>query len=186
MRKHHPTWRWWAIALRGAAAILFGVLALLVPGVAFVSLVLLFGAYALVDGVLALSVARRSVAHSRGAIVARGIVSIFAGTLTLLWPTISALALLVVIGMWAIAAGLLEIGTAIRLRREIAHEWLLGVEGVLSIAFGVALLISPFAGAIVLGIWVGAYALIVGAMLVATAFKLRSYEHRHEPMPAAA
>jgi uncharacterized membrane protein HdeD (DUF308 family) len=180
-----PKWRWWAVALRGVAAVLFGILALLAPSAAFVFLVLLFGAYALVDGVLALYVASQRTTQPRGAIVARGIVSIAAGIITLAWPGISALALLIVIGAWAIAAGALEIATAIRMRKELEHEWLLGTEGVLSILFGVALLISPLAGAIVLGLWVGAYALVLGVMLLTTAFQMRSYV-RHHPASAAA
>jgi uncharacterized membrane protein HdeD (DUF308 family) len=154
------------------------VLALFAPSAAFISLVLLFGAFAVVDGVLALAVASRGETPTRGAILARGIVSLIAGVLVLLMPDISGLALLFVIGVWAIAAGILEVATAIRMRKEIEHEWLLGFEGILSILFGVALLISPLAGAIVLGVWVGAYALIVGIMLVTTALQLRSHQQR--------
>ena len=180
-----PNWRWWAVALRGAVAVLFGLLALYSPGKAFVTLVLLFGAYAIVDGILALWTARQRTEYPRGMIIARGIISLAAGIITLTWPQISALALLIVIGAWAIAAGVFEIATAFRMRREIEHEWLLGIEGVVSILFGVALLASPLAGAIVLGLWVGAYALVLGVMLLATGFQMRSY-HRHHPASAAA
>jgi len=182
--QNQPTWRWWAIALRGVAAILFGLLALFSPAAAFTSLVIVFGAFALVDGVLALSVARRRAGNSYAAMIARGIISIVAGIVALTWPGISALALLIVIGLWAIATGIFEVATSIHMRKEIQHEWLLGFEGTLSILFGAALLVSPLAGAIVLGLWVGAYALVIGIMLLATGFGLRSYQHHH-PISAA-
>jgi uncharacterized membrane protein HdeD (DUF308 family) len=103
--------------------------------------------------------------------------SSLAGLIALVWPAISSLALLVVIATWAIVAGVLEI--AMSIRRNIAHEWLLRIEGVLSIVFGVLLFLSPLAGAIVLGLWVGAFALVAGGMLVQTGFRLRSISHAH-------
>jgi uncharacterized membrane protein HdeD (DUF308 family) len=174
-------WRWWTVVLRGAAAILFGLFALFAPGRAFVSLVLLFGIYAIIDGVLALGLGFTEHVYSRGAMIARGIVSILAGVLALVWPGISALALLVVIAAWAIVAGAIEIVTAVRLRKELEHEWLLGLEGAFSIGFGVLLLLSPLAGAIVLGLWVGAYALVFGGMQIETGLRLRSYKHALSP-----
>ncbi|MBX3158869.1 MAG: DUF308 domain-containing protein [Deltaproteobacteria bacterium] len=182
-------YRWWTIALRGIAAIVFGLLALAAPGAAFFSLVLVFGIYAIIDGILALSVGTSAVDHPRGAMIAQGLVSLVAGALALAWPGMTALVLLVVIGLWAIVAGVLEIVTAIRVRKAIRYEWLLGLEGVLSIAFGIALLLSPLAGAIVIGLWVGAYALVLGGMLVATSLRVRSYTREpavFEPAPAAA
>jgi uncharacterized membrane protein HdeD (DUF308 family) len=174
-------WRWWSIVLRGLVAVVFGLLSLFAPAAAFVSLVFLFGVFVLVDGVFALALVKQPSRLSRRAVIARGAVSIVAGVITLMWPDISALALLIVIGVWAIAGGLLEVATAIRMRDEIEHDWLLGVEGVLSVGFGIALLISPLAGAIVLGLWVGAYALALGIALLFTGFKLRSHMQRMMP-----
>ncbi|HEX8114040.1 MAG TPA: DUF308 domain-containing protein, partial [Kofleriaceae bacterium] len=155
------TWRWWTIALRGLVAIAFGILAMIRPGAAFLSLVLLFGVYAIVDGVLALVLASQRV-HARGALVARGIVSIAAGVLALEWPGITAFVLLLVIAGWAIVSGVLEIAMAIQMRKQLESEWLLALEGALSVVFGVLLLLSPLVGAIVLGLWIGAWALVLG------------------------
>jgi uncharacterized membrane protein HdeD (DUF308 family) len=176
VRRH---WRWWTVVLRGVAAILFGILALFAPARTFLSLVLVFGIYALIDGVLALALGIRERKYDRGMMIARGIVSILAGVVALVWPNVTALVLLVVIGVWAIIAGILELALAIDLHKEIAHEWLLGLEGALSILFGVLLLLAPLAGAIVLGVWVGAYALVFGGMLIGTGFHLRSLTHAH-------
>lgn len=177
-------WRWWTVALRGVAAIVFGILALASPKAAFLSLVILFGIYAIADGLLALSLGRRS-GISRGAMYGHGIVSIVAGVIALALPQAAGLFALVLIASWAILAGIFEIVTAVRIRHVIEHEWLLGIEGALSVAFGVMLLVSPLAGAIVLGLWVGIYALVLGGMLVGTGLRLRSAEHTHH-LPSAA
>jgi uncharacterized membrane protein HdeD (DUF308 family) len=118
----------------------------------------------------------------------RGLVSVAAGLIAFLIPGITAFALLVVIAAWAIVAGISEIVMAVKLRKMIKYEWLLGLEGGLSIAFGVLLLLSPLAGAIVIGLWIGAYALMLGGMLIADAFRLRraSAPPPVGAMPAAA
>jgi uncharacterized membrane protein HdeD (DUF308 family) len=173
-----PQRRWWALALRGLAAIILGVLSLILPGVTFLSLVLAFGVYALVDGTISiLSAAVREPAESLwGSIIFRGIASIVAGLFALFWPGISALVLLLVIASWALVSGILEIATAIRLRRHIRRTWVFALGGILSVAFGVVLFITPAAGAIALGLWVGAYALVFGVTLVVSAFRLRSVQ----------
>jgi uncharacterized membrane protein HdeD (DUF308 family) len=180
-------WRWWSIALRGVAALALGVISLFWPGLTFMSLVFVFAAYAVVDGVLALMLASKDIAQPRGWIVARGLISIAAGSIAFLAPGITAFALLVVIATWAIVAGIAEIVMAVKLRKLIEYEWLLGLEGVLSIAFGVLLLLTPLVGAIVIGLWVGAYALVLGGMLIAEAFRLRrAAPSLRVAMPAAA
>ncbi len=171
-------WRWWSIALRGVAAVIFGLLALYAPGAAFLSLVFVFGIYAIVDGVLALSMATRGTGMSQGAIIARGIVSILAGVIALGSPGITAFALLIVIAAWAVVGGIFEIAMAIRHRRQLTREWLLVLEGALSIAFGVILFLAPLAGAIVLGLWVGAYALVYGVVMIAAGLRVRSRTRR--------
>jgi uncharacterized membrane protein HdeD (DUF308 family) len=170
-------WRWWAVVLRGIAAIVFGVLSVYSPTAAFASIVVLFGIYAIVDGILVFGMGLREQRYHRGSLIVRGLVSIAAGILVLVWPAISSVALLVVIAAWAIASGVLEI--AMSFRRSVSREWLLLVEGVLSIVFGVLLLLAPLAGAIVLGLWVGAFALVYGGMLVQAGFRLRSIAHAH-------
>ncbi len=180
---HFTRWRWWSIALRGLVTIAFGILAIFAPGAAFISLVLLFAVYAIIDGVLALVLASRRV-QPHGALIARGIVSIAAGVVTFVWPRITAYALLLVIAAWAIASGILEIAMAIQMRKQLEGEWLLALEGVLSVAFGVLLLLSPLIGAVVLGLWIGAWALVLGGMQISSALRLRSYVHHHPELAA--
>jgi uncharacterized membrane protein HdeD (DUF308 family) len=167
---------WWAVALRGALAVAFGVVALLWPDITLHALVLLFGFYALVDGLLALAallVGGRMVAERRGFLVVEGIAGIAAGVVSFLWPQITALVLLYLIAAWAIATGLLEVAVAVWLRRELRGEWLLALVGVLSVIFGVFLVVRPGEGAIAVVWALGIYALIFGAALVALGLRLR-------------
>lgn len=181
---------WWAIALRGLAAIIFGILAFAMPGVTLAVLVLLFGAYALVDGIfnIVAAVSGRSGQQSWWMVLLEGLVSVAAGLVTFFMPGLTALTLVYVISAWAIITGVLEIVAAIRLRKEITNEWWLALSGVLSIVFGVLVAAFPGAGALALVFWIGAYAVVFGAMLVALGFRLR---RRHggafrEPMRRAA
>jgi uncharacterized membrane protein HdeD (DUF308 family) len=171
------TRRWWTILIRGIAAVLFGILTFVVPQVSLFVLVMLFGAYALVDGIFAIAAAVRAGRGGEqwGALLFEGIVGIAAGVVVFLWPAISALSLLIVIGAWAIVTGVLEIVSAIRLRKIIQNEWLLGLAGVLSIAFGVLCFVRPKAGALAITLYIGAYALVFGALEIALAFRLRSF-----------
>src|SRR3954470_22625763 len=118
---------WWSLALRGVVAILFGFLAWIWPDLTVTTLVYLFGAYALVDGVFAIveALAQRAPASQRGWLLIEGVVGIGAGIVTFVWPDITALALLYVIAAWAIVTGVFEVMAAIRLRREIEGEWFL-------------------------------------------------------------
>lgn len=174
---------WWALALRGLFAILFGVLAFVWPGLTLQALVILYGAYALVDGVFALVAAVRAAeAHARWwTLLIEGLVGIGAGILTFIWPGITALVLLYLIAAWAIVTGLLEIVAAIRLRKEITDEWALGASGAASVIFGLLLMIFPGAGALTLVWLIGAYALVFGILLLVLAFRLRG---RPEAAPA--
>jgi uncharacterized membrane protein HdeD (DUF308 family) len=177
--KTHPeNWRWWSLALRGVVAILFGLVAVTMPVAAFLTLVVMFGVFAILDGVFALYVAAHT--HAGGAIIARGVVSILAGVVTLVWPQISSFVLLLLIASWAVVSGGLEVVVAARHRSHIPHVGLVIFEGVLSIAFGILLFMSPLSGAIVLGLWVGAYALVFGVILLAAAWQTHSHT-RHRP-----
>jgi uncharacterized membrane protein HdeD (DUF308 family) len=178
--------RWWMIAVRGAAAILFGILTFVAPAASLMTLIALFGAYALIDGVFAIGAALRSARGGEqwGAVLFEGLCSIAAGLVTFLWPGITALVLLYVIAAWAVVTGVLELVAAIRLRRVIRNEWLLGLGGVLSVVFGVLLFVYPAAGALAVVTWIGAYALVFGALLVALAFRLRAWGRTpHEGTP---
>ncbi|HEY3358932.1 MAG TPA: HdeD family acid-resistance protein [Polyangia bacterium] len=179
--------RWWALALRGAAGVIFGVLTFVAPAASLFALVVLFGVYALVDGGFNLVMAYRDARGGRrwGVLVFEGIVSVAAGVVTLIWPGISALALLFVIASWAIVTGAFEIAAAIRLRKQIRHEWLLALSGALSVVFGVLLFLRPGAGALAVTVLIGAYAVVFGALLMGLGFRLRSWGRAHEEHPIA-
>jgi uncharacterized membrane protein HdeD (DUF308 family) len=169
---------WWLLLLRGLCAILFGVLTFLWPGVTLITLVLFYGAYAFLDGVLALGAATKGGAMApRWWLVIVGLLGIAAGLLTLFWPGMTALVLLLFIGGWAAAIGVMQIVGAIRLRKEIDNEWLLIAGGILSVIFGFMVLIAPGAGALALIIVIGAYTLVHGILLVSFSLRLRKHAH---------
>lgn len=167
---------WWTLLLRGMVAILFGVLTFVWPHVTLAVLILLFGAYALVDGIAAIimGISQHGERERWWATLIGGVISAGAGVVTFLRPGITAIALLSIIAFWAIARGIFEIVAAIRLRHAIEGEWLMALGGALSIAFGVLMLAFPGAGALAVVWWIGAFALAMGAVLVMLAFKLRS------------
>lgn len=169
--------RWWMLVVRGVAAILFGVLAIVVPEISILSLIILWGAYALVDGVfnLMLAVRRARVGRSWGWLVFEGVVSVGAGVLTFVLPGMTALFLLIVIAVWAVLTGVAEIAAALMLRRHIRGEWLLAASGVLSIAFGVLMMFFPGSGALALAWMVGGYSIVFGALLIALGLRLNRF-----------
>ena len=171
---------WWSLVVRGTIAIVFGVVTFLWPALTFGALVFLFAGYALVDGVVSIAgVVRAERAHERwGALLFEGIVGILTAVVTVFWPAITALALVYIVAFWAIFTGVGEILAAFRLRRRVAGEVLLLIAGLLSCAFGCLLVFAPLAGAIVLALWLGAYMLVFGIVLLALGFRLRSWSHR--------
>ena len=169
---------WWLLALRGVAAVIFGILAFVWPELTVGALVILFGAFVFVDGVanLIAGVGDRNVNERWWVMVLEGIVSIAAGVLTFIYPGITAIVLLYVIAFWALLTGVLEIAAAVRLRKEMEGEWALGLGGAASILLGLALIVFPGAGAIAV-IWlIGAYAILFGALMIYLGFKLRDPE----------
>src|SRR3954447_18446578 len=168
---------WWAVVLRGAFAVLFGLLALIWPGVTVLVLVALFGAYALVDGVIALitAIVGREGRSQRIWQAVEGVAGILVGIMTFAWPHVTALVLIWLIAFWALVTGILEIVAAIRLRREIHGEWMLIIGGVLSVLFGLLLLFWPAAGAITVAYLIGIYALVFGIVLVVLGLRLRKF-----------
>ena len=166
---------WWSLLLRGLFAVLFGVLAFVWPGLTLTVLALLFGAYALVDGIFAVIAALNAPAgyEHRWVLLLEGVVGVIVGMLTFFWPGLTALALLYFIAAWAVVTGVLEVVAAVRLREVIRHEWLLVLGGSLSVLFGLALILMPVAGALAVVWLIGAYAVAFGVLLMALALRLR-------------
>ena len=172
---------WWALVLRGMLGVVLGLLSFAWPGITLVALAFLFAGYALVDGVISITGAVRAMQkHERwGALVLEGIAGIGAAAITIFWPPITVLALVYIMAAWSIITGALEIAAAVRLRRIIRGEWLLVLSGIASLLFGFLVILSPIAGALVLALWVGAYWLVFGVLLISFGFRMRSWE-RHE------
>ena len=177
-------WGW--IALRGVAAVIFGLLTVMYPGITLAVLILFFGAFSLIDGILAVIAAirnRKAESHWVTLLIG-GIAGIIIGVCTFLAPGISAIVLLYFIAVWALIIGFSEIMAAIRLRKIITGEWMLVLAGVASVALGLFLLSRPAVGAIALVIWIGVYAFVSGILLIALAFELRRWlRNRPASMP---
>ena len=165
---------WWALALRGALAVLFGMAAFVVPGLTAALLIALFGAYALIDGVLAIIAGVKAAEHHErfGSLILRGILGVAAGVVAFILPAATAVVLTLMIGAWAMVTGVLEIVAAVHLHR--AHgEWLLIANGVLSVLFGLFLVVTPVLGILTLVWLIGAYAIVFGVIMLVLAFRLR-------------
>jgi uncharacterized membrane protein HdeD (DUF308 family) len=167
---------WWLLLLRGLAAILFGVLALEWPGLTLLTLVVLYGAYVLTDGVVAIIAALMGdTPGGRWWLAIAGVVGIAVGAFTFMLPGMTAFFLLLTMAGWAIATGVLQIIGAIRLRKEIDNEWLLILSGAISVLFGLAIVTNPGGGALAI-VWViGTYAIIAGVLNIGLAFRLKQH-----------
>jgi uncharacterized membrane protein HdeD (DUF308 family) len=169
---------WWLFTLRGIFGIIFGLIALIFPGPTMLSLVLLFSAYMLLDGVAGIISAVRAIRRRDrwGLLIFEGLVDIAVGILAVLWPGITIVAFVLLVAAWAIVSGGLMATAGLRL--NISHgRWWLVLGGLLSLAYGVLLIATPLIGALVLTWWLGAYALVFGVALVVFSFKLRSRQH---------
>jgi uncharacterized membrane protein HdeD (DUF308 family) len=171
---------WWATGIRGVVGILFGLVALFLPGATMLSLVLLFAAYIFVDGVFGIvSAVRAARAHERwGLLVLEGLVDIAVAAIAVLWPGITVVAFVFLVAFWAILTGVLELAAAFRLEFIDGRGWLI-FGGVVSVLYGALLIVAPMIGAVVLTWWLGAYALVFGVCLVVLAFKLRARLDKH-------
>ena len=171
---------WWAILLRGVAAILFGFLALIAPGITLTALVLLFGAYALLDGISAIILGIKDYGEQDRwwATLIGGIVSVAAGFVAFAMPGLTAVALLMLIGVWAMFRGMLDIVAAVQLRDVIEGEWMLALVGVVSVLFGLLMIMFPGAGALAMLWWIGAFAIVLGCMQIALAFRVHRIARR--------
>jgi uncharacterized membrane protein HdeD (DUF308 family) len=168
--------RWWAVALRGLLAFLFGIIALFAPGATILSLVLLFAAYAFVDGLTELYLGWRFLSDQTGwrrwlPMIVGGLASLGAAALALVWPGLSVIVFILLLGFWSFVSGVMALLSAIWLKEAHGRVWL-AVVGVASMLFGAALAIAPMMGAVVLAWWIGVYALILSGALFALAYRL--------------
>jgi uncharacterized membrane protein HdeD (DUF308 family) len=170
---------WWVFAIRGIAAIVFGIGAFIWPGTTLTVLVLLFGAYALVDGVALLVALARGDAEARSngwAVGMMGVLGIVAGIVTFFLPGLTALTLLYIVAFWAIASGVFQVIGAIALRKELEGEFWMAIGGLASIVFGALLVASPGEGLITLVWLVGIWAIVFGVSSLGLASKLRGID----------
>ncbi|MBC6605915.1 HdeD family acid-resistance protein [Hymenobacter sp. BT188] len=171
---------WWLVALRGLGAVVFGLLTFLLPGITLLVLITMFGVFCLFNGVLAIAsgIRRRNTERHWWTLILEGFISMLAGLATLIWPGITSLALLYFVAFWSIATGILQVFTAIRLRKQLTGEWMLILGGLLSVAFGLLLVFAPVSGALVITWWIGAFAFVYGIILCILAFRLRKQQAR--------
>lgn len=176
MRGHLVQRYWWVLALRGLIAVIFGVAALAWPGLTILVLVVMFGAYALVDGIMAVivSLQERSSLRSWWILLLEGIAGIIIGLATFRWPGITALVLLSLIAAWAIITGIFEIIAAFSGYGTVGQEWAIGLAGLLSIILGILLIARPGLGLLTIALFVGIYAIVFGILLIVRAFQFRA------------
>jgi uncharacterized membrane protein HdeD (DUF308 family) len=167
---------WWLVLLRGFWLILFGVIAFIWPAATLFTLVIFFGAFTVVDGVLAMITAVMGGTPSpRWWLAIGGLFAIAAGLTALLWPGMTARGFWLIITGWAMATGILEIVGAMELRQELANEWLLAAGGALSVIFGSLLLLKPSLGFLTVILIMRAYAVLHGFLLLLLALRLRAH-----------
>ena len=179
---------WWAVLIRGIAAVIFGILAFIFPPAAVFALIVIFGAYALVDGVFAIVAAIRAAeAHTRWwPFLIEGIIGLVIAAITFFEPHVTAFALYITIAAWAFLTGILEIIAATHLRKAIAGELLLIVSGVLSILFAVLMVVFPLVGVLAVIYVIGGYAILFGILFIGLSLRLRAHVDQPGPGPAPA
>lgn len=165
---------WWLVLVRGIAAVVFGILALVWPGLTVIVLVIFFGAYAIVSGIASLTAGFRHGARSRGWLIGSGVLGILAGIVAFVWPGITSLALLWVVAFWAVFSGVSEIVAGVHMRKVIDNEWILIVGGILSVVFGILLIVWPGAGLITLAWLIGVFAILYGIAMAALSFRVKN------------
>jgi uncharacterized membrane protein HdeD (DUF308 family) len=168
---------WWAMALRGVFAIVFGLIALFATGATILSLVLFFSAYMLVDGIFGIVAGVRAAGRGQrwGWLVLEGVANIAVGVIAFLWPGLTVLAFVLMLAAWSLVTGILMVVAAFKLDPAYGRGWLI-FSGIVSVLFGIALVVAPLVGAVVLTWWLGAYAVVFGIGLLILAFKLRSHK----------
>jgi uncharacterized membrane protein HdeD (DUF308 family) len=168
-------YNWWAVALRGVLAVCLGLIAIFFPGITLAVLIAMFGAFALLEGAfLIVSGIRTRRAHRRWwVLILQGLISLGAGILAFVLPMVTAVALLYLVASWALVSGILEMVAAIRLRKEMTGEWMLILDGIITVLFGLALVVLPVAGILALVWMIGSFKLVSGILLLVLAFRLR-------------
>lgn len=169
---------WWAFAIRGVLGILFGIIAFAWPVVTILSLVIVFAAYAITDGVFAIVAAVRAATHHERwtLFLLEGVVGIVAGVLAFMWPSLTVIVFIALVAFWALLSGGLMLAAAFRLDTNHGGWWFV-LGGVASIIYGALLLMVPGIGALVLMWWIGAYAFVFGIVMLIGAFRLRALAH---------
>ncbi len=168
---------WWLFLFRGVLATIFGLVALFLPGITLKVMTILLGAFLVVDGLTSflVSVRGRGKGLHGGALLLEGLAGIIVGVLTFIWPGITVLALVLIVGFWAMVTGVLEIIAAVALRHEIEGEWLLGLSGIVSILFSAILFVQPGVGAVAIIWMIGVYALVFGLAMIFLGLRLRKH-----------
>ena len=175
---------WWLLLLRGIVTIAFGVLAFIWPGRTLLTVAFIWGAYAIADGVFALSTAMSGKGNGiapRWWLALIGITGILAGSLAFVWPGITVQVALVLIASWAIITGVLEIWGAIQLHKEIEVEWMMALSGLVSVVLGITLLTRHGAGALAVVWLIGSFAILVGCIYVSLALWLKEHKYQSDP-----
>jgi uncharacterized membrane protein HdeD (DUF308 family) len=170
---------WWLFTLRGIFGILFGLIALIFPGPTMLSIVIVFSAYMLVDGVAGIISAMRAIRRKEdrwGLLIFEGLLNIAVGIVAFLWPGVTVIAFVLLVAAWAIVTGALMTTAGFRLNIDHGRWWLI-LGGLLSLVYGVLLIATPLIGALVLTWWIGAYAFAFGVVLIIFSFKLRARQH---------
>jgi uncharacterized membrane protein HdeD (DUF308 family) len=170
--------RWWIWAIRGVLAILFGVLAFAVPSVTFALLVILFGIWAVVDGITHLSLAFHAGTEHKGLHVTEGVIGLAAGLVAFFFPLTTGVALLYIVAAWAVLSGVTRILLALHLNDSPTREWMVGLSGALALLFGIVIFIYPIAGIVAVAVWIGIYAIIAGVIFLGLAVRMRSSHKR--------
>lgn len=166
---------WWLVGLRGLSAVLFGIVAILWPALTLGILIIIFGLYVIVDGIftIVLGIGGRKYHSNSWWMIFEGLIRIAVGVIAVVWPGLTSISLVILIAIWAIITGIIGIILAIRLRKEIKNELLMGMSSALSVLLGIILIAQPNVGALAVVFLIGFYAILFGILLIIFAFQMQ-------------